>query len=111
MIAKREDFNIFEIFKLCFDLKGNGFIDKDCLERAFDDLEVNYVSSSSIDLVIWRFSSNEHNGLTYSEFSSMMLSSDKRYYDLVINRMPINQARVTKDEFLSGGSVLENLRS
>lgn len=30
-LAEREDFNIFEIFKLCFDQKGNGVVDKECL--------------------------------------------------------------------------------
>lgn len=37
-LALCENFNIFEIFKLCFDLKGSGQIDLDCFERSFDDL-------------------------------------------------------------------------
>jgi len=45
VLAKREDFNIFEIFKMCFDLKGTGFIDMDCLERVYDDFDIIYSSS------------------------------------------------------------------
>ena len=52
ILAQREDFNVYEIFKLCFDLKGTGFIDSDCLERIFDELEINYISSDNIELLI-----------------------------------------------------------
>jgi len=37
----------------------------------------------------------------------MMLSSDKRYADIVVNRMPFCKGKVTKVEFIEGGSMLE----
>jgi len=41
---------------MLFDLKGTGFIDLDCIERAFDDLEINYISTDNLRLLIRRFS-------------------------------------------------------
>ena len=98
-MALREDFNIFEIFKLCFDLKDNGFIDLDCLERAFDDLDINYIGSENI-IMIARWFSESGKGLTYSEFQGMILSADKKYAAMVINRMPICKDKISKVEFV-----------
>ena len=109
-LAEWEDFNIFEVFKLCFDMKGTGLVDWQCLENAFDKLEVDFLSSENVQLVLNRYTESRKE-MTYSEFCSMMLSNDKKYYELVVNRMPISTAWVTKDEFLNGGSVLENLWS
>jgi hypothetical protein len=43
-IATREDFNIFETFKLFFDSKERGTIDSDDLSSAFSALEIDYGS-------------------------------------------------------------------
>lgn len=75
-LCEREDYNIFEIYKMYFDTECKGIITQDTFESAMQQLGVTKV----IEL---------EKPLQYSDFCDMMLPKAKCYANLAVNRTPV----------------------
>jgi len=75
-LCHREDFNIFEVYKMYFDKDSKGFITQADFDKAMEDFGVTK-----------SYTLESH--LKYSTFCGMLLPLSKEHADLAINRMPI----------------------
>ena len=104
-LACREDFNIFEIFKLFFNSKDTGSVDIESLWVAFDQLGAQV---EELEPILKRYA-KDGNELSYGEYCWMMLPESKEHSELVTNRIMVNHAKLTSIEEL-GGNMYENLK-
>ena len=96
-ICQREDFNIFEVYKMYFDTESKGYI----TQEDFDNAMKKFKISKTMEI-------NEN--LKYSDFCSLLLPLSKQHADLAINRMPVytnynnqnNETKLREDSKLVG---------
>lgn len=75
-LCKREDFNIFEVYKMYFDKESKGYITCDDFNNAMHTLGVKKTMYFDDEI-------------KYSGFCNLLLPKSKNYADLAINRIPM----------------------
>ena len=94
-LCKREDFNIFEIYKMYFDRDSKGYINVDDIKYALQQfgVEDEMIRTKYIELIFNRYVNTVHTkdrySMKYSDYWNMILPKDKEFADLAINRMPV----------------------
>mmetsp|Transcript_12175 Transcript_12175/g.10795 ORF Transcript_12175/g.10795 Transcript_12175/m.10795 type:complete len:221 (+) Transcript_12175:945-1607(+) len=124
-LCKREDFNIFEVYKMYFDTGFKGHINQQDFDQAMKILKVYECDESDITNLDQVFRSslqtpfNDHlpnfsvkevyilpEDLKYSSFCSMLLPISKKHADLAINRNSISNDRLEGEKYSTGSIKL-----
>ena len=94
-LCKREDFNIFEVYKMHFESDSKGYINIDDIKYTLQQfgVEDEMIRTKYIKLIfnIWVNTAHRKDrySIKYSDYRNMILSKDNEFVDLAINRMSV----------------------